>query len=186
VKESKITAERKNKQVPRNATVFKKIERNEEYDDDSEEEDDEYYCDTNQDDNFPNQQVEIQIEPENQQGYVEQDSPNDFPGAVIRPPNEETEGQHEQETESHDQDIGPQEIANKAKRICQRTNRTRLIEALVRNPPPNELVRPTRATPDEQPPEESTSPKRNIQPPKYLEGFQVNLFYSKKRKVNVV
>jgi hypothetical protein len=181
VKESMVTAERNQKNVTRNISFFKKIEGKIECDE-SEEEEDEYYQNESQNVNFPNQQqVAVQIEPEeNQPGYLEQESPDDVPPAVIGELNERAEGQHEEATATQDP---VQAIADAAQRVLNNINRARLLKELARNPPPNELVRPIRVpTTDPPPTDESSRPKRDRQPPKRFNDFEVNLFHSKKGK----
>lgn len=166
VKKSMITAERNNKKVTRNVTFFKKIERKDEESEESEESEDEYYHKALENVNFPEQiQVPVHDDPQQNEPVEEPENANDAPPAGVQLP---VEG-----TQAYDGDTVQRAIS---------VARARLLEALVRNPPPNELVRPTRVQSEPTSPEESTRPKRNRQPPKRLDDFVVNMFHSKKGK----
>ena len=94
--------------------------------------------------------------------------------------NERAEGQQEEATATQDP---VQAIADAAQRICNKINRARLLKELARNPPPNELARPIRVPTTDPPPTDDLSrPKRDRQPPKHFNDFEVNLFHSKKGK----
>jgi len=98
----------------------------------------------------------------------------DPPAAVIQ--YDESEGS----TPSPDQETA----IPRRRIICcsSEARRARFIQELVRHPPPNELVRPRGVQPDPQPPEGTTRPSRDRKLPKHFDGFQLNLFSSKKGK----
>ncbi|EFX62624.1 hypothetical protein DAPPUDRAFT_336696 [Daphnia pulex] len=161
-----ITAERNNKKVTRNVTFFKKIERKDEESEESEESEDEYYHNALENVNFPEQiQVPVHNDIQQNEPVEEPENANDAPPAGVQLP---VEG-----TQASDRDTVERAIS---------VARARLLEAIVRNPPPTELVRPTRVQSEPTSPEESTRPKRNRQPPKRLDDFVVNMFHSKKGK----
>lgn len=165
-----ITAERNNKKVTRNVTFFKKIERKDEESEESEESEDEYYHNALENVNFPEQiQVPVHDDPQQNEPVEEPENANDAPPAGVQLPVERMQA-------------SDRDTVERTRSICPRADRARLLEALVRNPPPNELVRPTRVQSEPTSPEESTRPKRNRQPPKRLDDFVVNMFHSKKGK----
>ena len=88
----------------------------------SEEEEDEYYQNESQNVNFSNeQQVAVQIEPEeNQLGYLEQESSDNVPPPVIGELYKRYEGQHEEATATQDP---VQAIADTAELICNKIQR---------------------------------------------------------------
>jgi hypothetical protein len=101
------------------------------------------------------------------------------PPAVIGELNERAEAQHEEATATQDP---VQAIADAAQRVLNNINRARLLKELARNPPPNELVRPIRVPTTDPPPTDESRQKRDRQPPKHFNDFEVNLFHSKKGK----
>jgi len=178
VKKSMITAERNNKKVTRNVTFFKKIERKDDYEEseESEESEDEYYHNALENANFPEQiQVPVQNAPQQNEPVEPVEEPeivDDAPTAGVQLP-----------VEGRQASVGDTvEQTRSSCQACNREARMRLLEALVRNPPPNELVRPRTVLSEPTSPEESTRPKRDRQPPKRLDDFVVNLFNSKKGK----
>ncbi|EFX66135.1 hypothetical protein DAPPUDRAFT_116686 [Daphnia pulex] len=110
-------------------------------------------------------QVPVHDDPQQNEPVEEPENANDAPPAGVQLPVERMQ--------ASDRDTVERAIS---------VARARLLEALVRNPPPNELVRPTRVQSEPTSPEESTRQKRNRQPPKRLDDFVVNMFHSKKGK----